>query len=201
MNGFSKKRCVICACGALVLLLMATVTLFASADRSEETENGVPVQYIGTPVVSSQNMTLFGRDGYYEESGEGHIIRTYYLRKLNGKTDVPAAESFGFGIDDRTVDLDGDGVDELVCSCTFGGDGARRVYVYRLSGDTVERGMIDEESMELPDFFDWGVNAVQEYYDSATGDFVLEYATRDGVRTVHCEYEDFTFAPYQPQGN
>ena len=199
MNGLSKKRCVLCACGALVLLLMATVTLFASADRSEETENGVPVQYIGTPIVSSQNMTLFGRDGYYEESGEGHIIRTYYLREWNGKTDVSVAESFGFGIDDHTVDLDGDGVDELVCNCTFGGDGARRVYVYRLNGDTVERGMLDEECIELSDFFDWGVNAVQEYYDAAAGNFVLEYATKDSVRTVHCGYEDFTFAGFKTE--
>lgn len=197
MNGLSKKRCVICACGALVLLLTATVTLFASADRSEETESGVPVQYIGTPVVSSQDMKLFGQDGYYEESGEGHIIRTYYLCELNGKADVPVAESFGFGIDDRTVDLDGDGVDELVCNCTFGGDGARRVYVYRLNGDTVERGMLDEERIKLPDFFNWGVNAVQEYYDAAAGNFVLEYATKDSVRTVHCDYEDFTFAGFK----
>ena len=142
MNGLSKKRCVICACGALVLLLTATVTLFASADRSAEAESGVPVQYIGTPAMSSQDVTLFGRDGYYEESGEGHIIRTYYLRELNGRTDVPVAESFGFGIDDHAVDLDVDGVDELVCSCTFGGDGARRVYVYRLNGDTVEQGCL-----------------------------------------------------------
>ena len=199
MNGLSKKRCVICACGALVLLLMATVTLFASADRSEETENGVPVQYIGMPVVSSQDVKLFGRDGYYEESGEGHIIRTYYLHEWNGKTDVPAAESFGFGIDDHSIDLDGDGVDELVCSCIFGGDGARRVYIYRLNGDTVERGMLDEDSMELPEFFDWGVNAVQEYYDAAAGDFVLEYATRDSIRTVHCDYEDFTFAGFKTE--
>lgn len=83
--------------------------------------------------------------------------RTYYAVADTGT--FPVAESFGFvGPRDYAVDLDGDGVTELVCNVQFGGDGAARVYVYQRRADGIFRGCLDTE--DLPGHVDWSVNSV-----------------------------------------
>ena len=85
------------------------------------------------------------------------------------------AESFGFGSpEDYAVDLDGDGVTELVCNVQFGADGAERVYVYQRRADGIFRGYLDTE--DLPGHLDWGINSVWEEYDPAENVFRIHYA-------------------------
>ena len=73
---------------------------------------------------------ILGADGYtldYNQSSAGDY-RIYY-----DAAGVPLALSFGFGRQDTPVDLDGDGIRELVCSVTYMADGVPAVLVYRLS--------------------------------------------------------------------
>ena len=97
----------------------------------------------------------------------------YYAVTEDGT--FPIAESFGLGVPrDYTVDLDGDGVMELVCNVQFGGDGAERVYVYQRRADGIFRGYLDTE--DLPGHFDWGINSVWEEYDPVENVFRIHYA-------------------------
>lgn len=99
--------------------------------------------------------------------------RTYYAVADTGT--FPVAESFGFvGPRDYAVDLDSDGVTELVCNVQFGGDGAERVYVYQRRADGILRGYLDTE--DLPGHVDWSVNSVWEEYDPAKNVFRIHYA-------------------------
>ena len=165
------------------------------------------IEYVdGKPVTRYESMpqesrgsfeNLFGLSGYYIDTSTDHLItRTYYVPVENdGGHSI--AESFGFAIDDYIVDLDGDGVTELVCNCQYGGDGHESVYVYRRNGTVIERGWLNWDASELLDFKDWGVNATRESYDPESGFFMLDYDTNRGdfaSRAYH--YKDFTFEEY-----
>ena len=121
--------------------------------------------------------SVMGLDGYYtdEELAPSHYQRTYFTER-NGQM-VPIAESFGFTIDDHVVDLDGDGVTELVCNCVYGGDGAQRVLVYRRSGSTIQRGSIDYAKVNLTAWDNWGANSTAERYNPELGVFLVKYAS------------------------
>ena len=129
---------------------------------------------------------VFGLDGWYEEyqSGPSHNTRRYYASTADGRS-IEIGKSFGFGIDDHAVDLDGDGAAELVCNCVYGGDGAARVYVYRRSGDTIERGSIDYGKLNLTAWDNWGVNSTTECYDSVSGTFLVEYSSQASSNMTH----------------
>lgn len=120
---------------------------------------------------------LMGLNGWYveEEIVPHHHGRSYYT-EIDGET-VRIAESFNFELDDHVVDLDGDGLTELICNCVYGGDGAQRVYVYRRKGDVVERATLDYNKLELTAWEDWGVNSTAEWFDPASGTFMVEYAS------------------------
>ena len=142
---------------------------------------------------------LMGLDCWYteEETLPNFIERTYYAVIPGSNTSFRIAESFGWEIDDHIVDLDGDGVTELVSNCQYGGDGHESVYVYRRNGTVIERGWLNLDASELDDFNDWGVNATRNYYDPETGFFMLEYDTNKNAfasRAYH--YKDFTFEEY-----
>ncbi len=98
----------------------------------------------------------------------GHITRTYF------RGDTPVGESWGFTIDDCEVDVDGDGVPELLCNCVYGGDGLRELNVYRQEGETVMRGTVSRAVLP-EDFFDWGMNAMQTWYDPESGKIGVLY--------------------------
>ena len=79
---------------------------------------------------------ILGYDGYIRTQSSGGYweMRTYYAQE-GGRT-FPIAESFGFdGVKDYSVDLDGDGMPELVANVQFGGDGHQDVYIYQRRGD------------------------------------------------------------------
>lgn len=120
---------------------------------------------------------IMGLDGFFvdEELASSHYQRTYFTER-NGQM-VPIAESFGFTIDDHVVDLDGDGVTELVCNCVYGGDGAQRVVVYRRRGNVVERGSIDYAKVNLTAWDNWGANSTAERYNPELGVFLVKYAS------------------------
>jgi beta-lactamase regulating signal transducer with metallopeptidase domain len=137
-------------------------------------EDGIVLAGTFKPNVSE----LMGFADYRVETEElvpNHYLYRY-IAELDGGT-VQLAESFGFKRDDHIVDLDGDGVAELVCNCVFGGDGVRRVYVYRRNGDVIERGSIDYDRLNLAAWNNWGANSTSEWYDTMTGKLEVEYAS------------------------
>lgn len=105
----------------------------------------------------------------------GWSQRTYYAVSDDGSRTAVAA-SFGYGEpEDYTVDLDGDGAEELVCNVTFGADGGREVYVYQSRDGGVYLGTCRFE--ELPDFVPGGGLNDWAEYDLDAGCFRLHYRT------------------------
>ena len=105
----------------------------------------------------------------------GWSQRTYYAVSDDGSRTAVAA-SFGYGEpEDYTVDLDGDGAEELVCNVTFGADGGREVYVYQRRDGGVYLGTCRFE--ELPDFVPGGGLNNWVEYDLDAGCFRLHYRT------------------------
>jgi hypothetical protein len=115
-----------------------------------------------------------------------------------GRTAV--AGSFGYGEpEDDTVDLDGDGAEELVCNVTFGADGGREVYVYQRRDDGVYLGTCRLE--ELPDFDPGGGLTNWAEYDPAAGCFRLHYRTGGAEEFAEVEargLEWLTFEKFSP---
>ena len=120
---------------------------------------------------------ILGCSGYVVSDANGpHNLRSYYAVAGNQRWLI--AETFGFGeAEDYVVDLDGDGITELVANVTFGGDGARRAYVYQRRGDEIYLGTLSAEG--LPNFHDWGVNSTWSEYEPSTGIFRLHYAQKN----------------------
>lgn len=145
---------------------------------------------------------LFGLSGQSVETTENHFTtRSYFVSDMNG-SEVCIAESFGFEIDDYIVDLDGDGVTELVCNCQYGGDGHESVYVYRRNGNVIERGWLDLEHKQLDmvmpaNWKNWGVNSTAERYIPETGIFEIRYDTDHGTEVATTSHlSHFTFEEY-----
>ena len=131
----------------------------------------------------------------------GHCIRRYYAA-INGREKI-IGESFSFVIKDRAVDLDGDGVKELVCSCTYGGSGTRRVYVFRRNGGRIERGQPDYDKLGLTGWEHWGAMSSASYYDAERGVFIVEYPGPDYPKNPErlireAGYADFSWKDFDP---
>lgn len=76
---------------------------------------------------------ILGTDGYALDYRQpGSICRQYY-----DTSGAPLALSFGWDREEWPVDLDGDGVRELVCNVTSMADGVPSVLVYRRVGGEI----------------------------------------------------------------
>ena len=122
---------------------------------------------------------ILGYDGYRVTASWSHStywsVRTYYAADPATWDLMPIAESFGFdGPEDYAVDLDGDGMKELVCNVMYGGDGAVRVCIYQRRADGIYLGWLDSDG--LPGHMDWGINSTWEEYDPAENVFRIHYA-------------------------
>lgn len=154
----------------------------------------------GQPEGTRAFSGILGYDGYVQaESADGYWeMRTYYAQE-GGRT-FPIAESFGFdGAEDYSVDLDGDGMPELVANVQFGGDGHQDVYIYQRRGDEIWRGTLDLGG--LPNHDNWGANSTAAEYDPAEGVFRVRYAQKrtkePGVLELR-GLERVTFSKYEP---
>lgn len=129
----------------------------------------------GGPIITAQPFTgVLGYDGFslrqaWSEGGFGGVM--YYA--LEDASLRPIAHSFGFS-EDYPVDLDGDGVMELVTVNTYGGDGYREVNVFRRQGDGVEIGRLASWP-DLPDHDGWGVNSTAQGFDPERRMFQIQY--------------------------
>lgn len=148
-------------------------------------------------IVKTPFDNIMGLSGYYVEKTEAYLkLRTYYIIDSDG-TDVSIAESFGFEINDFIVDLDGDGVTELVCNCQSGGDGHEEVYVFRRNENKIEQGYLDFERISMPQWNNWGVNSTASKYDEREGCFRISYSTENEWKEIILrDLKEFYFADY-----
>lgn len=83
---------------------------------------------------------VMGFDGviYTETAAAGHWSQNFYLSVIDGKP-VCIAESFGSesGESDSISDIDGDGINELICNCVYGADGAHVCYIYKITDEGI----------------------------------------------------------------
>ena len=138
-----------------------------------------------------------------EELGFSQYRWTYYV-KMNGE-DVCVAEQFGYnGPETWSRDLDGDGVPELICNCTFG-DGAQHIIVYRNHDGVIEKGNIRQSYYE--EKFGWtrlgegGIPSLPvEAYDPERGVFTATNYYPKYDDPVAVEFDDglepFEFLPF-----
>ncbi len=207
-----KKPAVIVTAASLLVFAVAAVCLLTdpASEGSSADAGGAAEEARESAVDAAEEDTLhdaffnvLGYDGYVyvdDGGGVGHQIRTYYAISDNG--DFPIAVSFGFGdAQDYAIDLDGDGITELITNVQYGGDGAQRVYVYRWRGDAIVRGELPT-TMLPASFDDWGTNATWSEYVPENGIFRLHYAQKGGGMYAVWEtndLKDFVFYPFDPE--
>lgn len=152
---------------------------------------------------------ILGFDGYYvrvEESTPNFYI-WYYYTEIDGKTQC-IAETFGplgtdYDPEAYSVDLDNDGIMELVCNCMYN-DGVERVIIYRSNNGVIENGFIKERDLEADFNIDVSVAALAIIvkYDPVENIFnVINYAQDGSVRTAVVNMDYFEFLPYVPTGD
>lgn len=134
--------------------------------------------------------SVLGFEDYYvkvDEVSPGFIIQNYYA-KING-VDTKIAEVYGYVVPEPEVyskDLDGDGVEELICNC-MAGTGAARVRVYRNKDGVIERGSLVYDSWDktlFPGIHDQSSSAIAEKYMPDNNTFKVTYYTKDGMASV-----------------
>lgn len=127
----------------------------------------------------------------------GWSQRTYYTIAANGSR-APIAESFGWEEpEDYSVDLDGDGRRELACNVSFGGDGARRAYVYQRRSDGIYRGEVSPEG--VPGYTGGGAVSWWSEYDPEAGCLYLYYFDAEREQDTALAVTDLSglaFSPY-----
>jgi len=161
----------------------------------------VPVEQLSTELFSG----VLGYSGFRLTERQGLAVRdpetdwslrTYYA--VEGGGAWPIAESFGWGApQDYTVDLDGDGGEELVSNVTYGGDGHQDAWVYQRRGDGIWQGRVD--TGDLPGRTGDGPAAV--VYDAEEEVFRIRYTVPGKEETAQAEtrgLERVRFAPYVP---
>ncbi len=114
-----------------------------------------------------------------------------------------AAENVFFfedGFDAYSVDLDGDGVPELVANDVYT-TGARRVHVFRYRDGKFLRGSPDRDFYRSGLGFsdEYGENAIEERYDPETRAFTVTFLEDGEARTETFGLERFVFSQFEHQ--
>ncbi len=98
-------------------------------------------------IIREEFNDLLGYNGYYVlDKTTVPPWHTYYYA-VEGEETFLIATSWGLERDDHIVDIDGDGVQELICNVVYG-DGGQDTLIYRRQGTQTLRGstkdMLDE---------------------------------------------------------
>lgn len=148
-----------------------------------------------TDILSSNGFMLHTEwlDGAFDTN-------SYYALEENGAVQI--AETYGAGgtVHDYSVDLDGDGGNELVNNAVTGGDGHAFVQVYQRRQDGIWVGRMDLKG--LPGHDNWGVNSTAVTYDPVRNVFQIKYSVKNQTAPGILEtagLDRLEFAPYAAQ--
>ena len=134
---------------------------------------------------------IMGLDGFYDTEYEFPYfsIRTYYGIFGEYEKYMYIGESYGFDEpEDYIVDIDGDGITELLCNCVTGASTHSDLYVYKLSKEGILKGHVVWTEDDLPGLMYWGNNAVQNSYDPANNDVKIVYYKGETDETVELHF-------------
>lgn len=120
--------------------------------------------------------------------------------------EVCVAEQFGYDAPEAwSQDLDGDGMPELICNCTYG-DGTQKVIVYCNNNGTIEEGSIRwsyyDEKFGWSNIWERGVSSqpVERYNPERDVFTATDYYTNGYDNPVTVEFNDglapFDFLPF-----
>ena len=109
------------------------------------------------------------------------------------------AQQFGPDLDDPwfyNVDLDGDGVDEMICPCVYTADNCPCVLIYRKNNGVIEVGYPDYSRFEkLAGAELYTLNSYSKY-DFETDRIVLYYKKEE---LAELTIDDYVFSEYEPE--
>ena len=151
------------------------------------------------PVELRSFENIMGWNGFLlsNHTMTGTTTHTYYI--VEDHDIVQIADSFGLQRDDHFVDLDGDGVRELICNVAYNIGGTGDVMIYRRSGDAVEvagvNHLIDPPQSPM-------MRMPSKRYDESTGAIVADYhyydtPEKDYTRAFSLQYDALAFSPYE----
>ena len=132
--------------------------------------------------------SVMGFDDCY---AEGEVCQYYTIWTIFNGAGDEIGEQFPNNDSPNIIleDLDGDGIDEMICPLQYTADGGRDVFIYRNNNGTVERGTCSL----------WRGRAACEcdvYYDEETDQIIFLYQTTD--EEVPVTIDDFEFEEYVP---
>ncbi|MBQ6265977.1 MAG: TIR domain-containing protein [Clostridia bacterium] len=135
----------------------------------------------------------------FSDNLDGKLKHRYYRVVSEDKNvdKTAIAESYGTEIDDYYIDVDSDGTKEIVCNTER--DNKKRLYIYRLKNDKVERGfiVIDENlymGIAYRPYTD--INSFDSYYDPREQTFVIDFYDTDFFTTIPFDEKLFVWKEY-----
>ena len=97
---------------------------------------------IQVPEESKEFEDILGYDGHYEVyDQEGFKTKKFYTQY--NYIDHQIAETWGDVDEYYSIDVDQDGINELICNVTFS-DGLQQTLIYKRTGDTIYQGYCDD---------------------------------------------------------
>lgn len=143
---------------------------------------------------------ILGHDGFYVYEGDFFIYGDYYT--IENETLQQIAQAFGFLITPENcyvLDINGDGVNELICNCCFGSGGPETVVIYYndgtqiLCGSGVDLAEIDEKKVIS--------KTISSYYRPEENAVYISYMYEDCEEWITgyypIELEKIDFYPYR----
>lgn len=142
---------------------------------------------------------ILGQSGFIrQESFASGFLFNHYIARIGGR-ETCIAESWGWDRDDAAVDLDGDGVKELVCNVTYGADGVQRVIVYRLAANGSAKCADPLDLLDVP-YNDPGIGSLSEVYNAVHNTVDISYYPQgqEGpqLKSYPLDMARLTFSPY-----
>lgn len=144
---------------------------------------------------------ILGYDGFYVYEGDFFIYGDYYV--IENEELQKIAQAFGFGITPENCyiqDINGDGVNELICNCCYGSGGPETVVIYYndgtriLCGSGVDLAEIEEEKVIS--------KSIYSYYMPEEDAVYVSYLYADSEEWIEGKYpielEKIDFYPFEP---
>lgn len=180
-----------------------SVTVISEENLSIDAMGVGPIYEGATVITGVSNLLGYTR---WEYEWEEYITDVHYGVTVYSADDHTAlGRWFGFSNSSNitpemyAIDIDGDGNNELICNCQYGGDGAERCYIYRNNNGNIEQGWISSDTYSS--IFDGifpSVGAIQERYDPeynviriiVDGDMVIEFDPNDSNSIEYHKFVD-----------